>query len=315
MSRYLVTGGAGFIGSHIVEELVTRGDFVRIIDNFITGKKENVAAFLGKIELLEGDIRDFDACRKAVDGIDYVLHQAALPSVPRSVENPQLTNDINIDGTLNILLASRDAKIKRLVFASSSSVYGDDPSLPKKEGAEGTPLSPYALSKVVGELYCKIFSRLYGLSTVSLRYFNIFGPRQDPYSQYAAVIPNFITKIIQGERFSIYGDGKQSRDFTYVSNAVQANMLALEAGESVSGEAFNLACGYQTSVNSLASEIIKIEKVNISPIYEKPRPGDVKHSFADISKAEKILRYKPAVSFERGLGKTIQWYKEKLRHE
>lgn len=310
MKRYLVTGGAGFIGSHIAEELVERGHKVRIVDNFLTGKRENIASFLDKIELIEGDIRDFSLCKRASDGVDFVLHQAALPSVPRSIEDPLMTNEINVKGTLNLLLASRDAGVKKFVFASSSSVYGDDPSLPKKEGEEGAPLSPYAISKLVGEMYCQVFSQIYSLSTVCLRYFNIFGPRQDPYSQYSAVIPNFINKMVKEESPTIFGDGEQSRDFTYVANVVEANKLAVEAKD-VSGEILNIACGERTTVNSLVIEINQILKKDIKAIYDKLRPGDVMHSYADISEAENVLKYKPLVSFSEGLKRTIQKYMDK----
>jgi len=312
MARYLVTGGAGFIGSHISEELVKRDHEVRIIDNFLTGKKENIASLLDKIELIEGDIKDFETCRRALEGVDFVLHQAALPSVPRSIKDPLATNENNIRGTLNVLLASREAKVKKVVFASSSSVYGDDTHLPKIEGREGNPLSPYALSKQVGENYCRIFSRIYGLSTVFLRYFNIFGPRQDPFSQYAAVIPNFITKMLEGEKPIIFGDGEQSRDFTFVSNVVEANILASKA-QDVSGEAFNIACGERTTVNSLANTINEVLNKNIDPVHDEPRPGDVKNSYAEISKARKMLKYEPLVPFNEGLKKTINWYQERNR--
>lgn len=310
MNKYLVTGGAGFIGSHITEELVKRGHEVRVVDNFLTGKRENIASFLDKIELIEGDIRDFEVCKRASGGMDFVLHQAALPSVPRSIKDPLLTNEINIKGTLNILLASREVEVKRIVFASSSSVYGDDPHLPKKEGSEGSPLSPYAVSKRVGEMYCQVFSRILGLSTVCLRYFNIFGPRQDPLSQYAAVIPNFITRMLKEEKPVIFGDGEQSRDFTYVSNVVEANILASEA-QDVSGEIFNIAYGERTTVNSLAARINEILMEEINPSYNEPRSGDVKHSFADISKARKMLKYEPLVPFDEGLKESIRWYRER----
>ena len=310
MKRYLVTGGAGFIGSHIAEELMERGHKVRIVDNFLTGKRENIASFLDKIELIKGDIRDFNLCKRASDGVDFVLHQAALPSVPRSIEDPLMTNEINVKGTLNLLLASRDAGVKKFVFASSSSVYGDDQRLPKKEGEEGAPLSPYAISKLVGEMYCRVFSQLYSLSTVCLRYFNIFGPRQDPYSQYSAVIPNFINKMVKGESPTIFGDGEQSRDFTYVANVVEANKLAVEAKD-VSGEILNIACGERTTVNSLVVEINQILKKDIKAIYDKLRPGDVMHSYADISEAENVLKYKPLVSFTEGLKRTIHKYMDK----
>jgi len=310
MPKYLVTGGAGFIGSHIVEELLKRGHEVCVLDNFLTGKRENIYPFLNKIELIEGDIRDLSLCHSAVKGVDFILHQAALPSVPRSIEDPLLTNDINVKGTLNILVASRDANIKRFVFASSSSVYGDDPNLPKKEGIEGIPLSPYAISKLVDEHYCRVFSFIYGLETVCLRYFNIFGPRQDPLSQYAAVIPNFITRMLKGENPVIYGDGEQTRDFTYVSNVVEANILASTVS-GASGRVFNIACGERISVISLVSQIKDILKSSISPSFEAPRPGDVRHSFADITEAKMHLKYSPLISFNEGLAKTIDWYQQR----
>jgi nucleoside-diphosphate-sugar epimerase len=310
MDRYLITGGAGFIGSHIAEELVRRGLSVRIVDNFLTGKEENIALFLDDVELIRGDIRELKLCQEAVKDVDYVLHQAALPSVPRSVEDPLLTNAINIEGTLNVLIASRDASVKRFVFASSSSVYGDDIHLPKKEGKEGNPLSPYAVSKLVGEKYCQVFSEIYGLSTICLRYFNIFGPRQDPHSQYAAVIPNFITRLLKGKSPIIHGDGEQSRDFTYVSNVVDANFQAVQTPD-VSGDIFNLGCGTQTTVNKLATTIIELTGKDITPLYEEERPGDVRHSFADISRAEALLDYKSRISLEEGLKKTIDWFRNK----
>jgi nucleoside-diphosphate-sugar epimerase len=310
MNKYLVTGGAGFIGSHLVEELVKRGGAIRVLDNFLTGKRENIAHLLDKIELIEGDIRDYEVCRRAVQGMDFILHQAALTSVPRSVEDPLLANEINIRGTLNLLLASKEEKVKRFVFASSSSVYGDDPHFPKREDNGGKPRSPYAVSKRVGEMYCQVFSQIYNVSTAVLRYFNIFGPRQDPFSQYAAVIPIFIAKMLRGEKPTIFGDGEQSRDFTYVANVVQANILAVEAGE-ISGEIFNIACGNKTTVNSLAEKINKLLKKKITPLHVDPRPGDIRHSFADISKAKKMLNYKPFVPFEEGLKETIRWHERR----
>ena len=309
MNRYLVTGGAGFIGSHIAEELVKRGDSVRIVDNFLTGKEENIASFLDGIELIRGDIRDLKLCHEAVKDVDYVLHQAALPSVPRSVEDPLLTNAINIEGTLNVLLASRDASVKKVVFASSSSVYGDDEHLPKKEGLEGNPLSPYAVSKYAGEKYCQVFSEIYGLPTVSLRYFNVFGPRQDPFSQYAAVIPNFITRLLASKAPIIYGDGEQSRDFTYVANVVEANLQAALVPD-VSGQVFNLGNGIRTTVNALAQSLTELTEKIIEPVHEEERPGDVRHSFADISKAEALLDYTPRVSLKDGLLRTIEWFRD-----
>lgn len=308
-SKYLVTGGAGFIGSHLVETLVARGKDVRVIDNFLTGKRENIADFMGEIELIEGDIVDLETCKRAVEGVDFVLHQAALPSVPRSIEDPVLTNAINVGGTLNILAASKQAGVKRVVFASSSSVYGDDPHLPKKEGKEGSPLSPYAVTKLVGEKYMRIFSEIYGLETVSLRYFNIFGPRQDPNSQYAAVIPLFITLMERGESPRIYGDGEQSRDFTYIANVVRANMLSLEA-EGVSGEVLNIACGDRITVNTLFEKIRDLYRQDIDAIHDEPRPGDIRHSFADITRAKERIDYKPTVPFDDGLRETIQWYRK-----
>jgi nucleoside-diphosphate-sugar epimerase len=310
MSKYLVTGGAGFIGSHIVEELLKKGETVRVIDNYITGKKENIEPFLGKIELLEEDIRDYGICERAVEGVSFVLHQAALPSVPRSIEDPISTNAINVEGTLNLLLASSRTKIKRFVFASSSSVYGDDPRLPKKEEMGGNPLSPYALTKLAGEKYCLVFNRIYGLSTVCLRYFNIFGPRQDPASQYAAVIPRFINKMLEGNKPTIFGDGEQSRDFTFVANVVEANILASKA-KNVSGEVFNIGCGEKATVNSLVEKINEILSTDIKPIYDKPRQGDVKHSYADVSKAREKLQYQPLVTLKEGLERTINWNRER----
>ena len=304
-----MTGGAGFIGSNIVEELIKRRHSVRVLDNFSTGKRENIALFLKDIDVIEGDIRDIKTCFKAVRGVDYVLHQAALPSVPLSLQDPIATTDININGTLNILIASRDAKVKKFVFASSSSIYGDEPTLPKIEGQEGRPLSPYAVSKFAGEKYCQVFSSVFGLSTISLRYFNVFGPRQDPKSQYAAVIPHFISGMLKGKKPTIYGDGEQTRDFSYVSNIVEANLLA-SAVAGYSGEAFNLACGEKTTVNGLVEKINSILGVNIKPIYAPPRPGDILHSYADISNAEQALNYHPLVNFEDGIRNTIEWYKK-----
>ncbi len=309
MERYLVTGGAGFIGSHIAEELAIKGFFVRIVDNFLTGKEENVAPFLEDVELLRGDIRNLELCREAVKDVDYVLHQAALPSVPRSVEDPLLTNAINIEGTLNILLASREASVRKVVFASSSSVYGDDEHLPKKEGLEGNPLSPYAVTKLAGEKYCQVFSEIFGLPTVCLRYFNVFGPRQDPFSQYAAVIPNFITCLLSDKAPIIYGDGEQTRDFTYVANIVEANIQAVRVPD-VSGQVFNLGNGVRTTVNDLAETLRELMKKDIEPVHEEERPGDVKHSFADIAKAEALLDYTPRVSLKDGLLKTIEWFRD-----
>jgi nucleoside-diphosphate-sugar epimerase len=310
MARYLVTGGAGFIGSHVAEELVNRGEDVRIVDNLLTGKKENLDSFLDRIEFIEGDIREAEVCNNVVKGVDFILHQAALTSVQRSIENPLLTSEINITGTLNLLCAARDESVRTFVLASSSSVYGDDPRLPKTEDMKVSPLSPYAVTKNVGEMYCQIFTDIYGLPTICLRYFNVFGPRQDPFSPYAAVIPNFIVKMLVGEQPVIYGDGEQSRDFSYVSNVVEANIIAAGAKDTAPA-VLNIACGERTSVNILVDEINKTLGTEIVPVHEEPRLGDVKHSFAEVSKAVKLLRYSPAVSFRQGLEKTIRWFQER----
>jgi len=310
MATYLVTGGAGFIGSHIAETLVRRGDEVRVLDSLLTGKKENLAAFIDRVEFIEADIRDLEACRRAVKGADHVLHQAALPSVPRSVEDPLLANGINITGTLNMLVAARDARVRSFVLASSSSVYGDDPRLPKREGQEGKPLSPYAIGKMAGERYCEVFHDLFGLKTVALRYFNVFGPRQDPQSQYAAVIPLFITKVLRGERPVIYGDGEQSRDFTYVDNVVEAN-IAAAAAEAAGGETLNIACGERLTVNALLAAVNRTLGTDVRPVYAEPRPGDIKHSTADVARARRLLEFEPRVPFLDGLRKTVAWYKQR----
>lgn len=308
--RYLVTGGAGFIGSNIAQELVNRGDSVRVLDNLSTGKKENLVKILDRIELIEGDIRGYHIVREAVSNIDVILHQAALPSVPRSIKDPITSNEVNVTGTLNILNAARDAKVKRVVFASSSSVYGNTPELPKHEGIIPNPLSPYAVSKLTGEKYCGVFSSLYGLETVALRYFNVFGPHQDPSSQYSAVIPLFITAMLRDERPVIFGDGEQSRDFTYISNVIEANILAATT-PNISGIAVNCACHGRVTLNELVQGINEILGKNIVPIHKDERSGDIKHSFANISAAEKYLLYKPVTSFDNGLKKTIEWYKQK----
>jgi nucleoside-diphosphate-sugar epimerase len=310
MAIYLVTGGAGFIGSHIAESLADRGDEVRVLDNLLTGKRENMAAFVDRVRFIEGDIRDLDTCRRAVEGADHVLHEAALPSVPRSVEDPLLTNAINVTGTLNLLVAARDAGARSFVLASSSSVYGDDPALPKLEGKEGRLLSPYAITKLVGEEYCQVFHGLFGLKAVSLRYFNVFGPRQDPFSQYAAVIPLFITKVLKGEPPLIYGDGEQSRDFTFVKNVVEANIIAAESG-AVGGESINIACGERLTVNALLAALNDVLGTDVKPVYADPRPGDIKHSTADVGKARRLMDYTPSVSFMDGLRETVAWYKKR----
>lgn len=306
--NYLVTGGAGFIGSNIVEELVKRGEKVRVLDNFSTGKRENLKEFENDIELIEGDIRSYHTVMQAVKGIDIVLHQAALPSVPRSIYDPITTNEINITGTLNLLYASKEAKVKKFVFASSSSVYGDTPELPKKEDMPINPLSPYAVSKLAGEKYCQVFSKVYGLHTVILRYFNVFGPRQDPNSQYSAVIPKFIKLILNDERPVIYGDGTQTRDFTYVTNVVEANILA-SIKECDAGIVMNCACGEQIQLNYLIEEINRLSNKNIEPIYTEYRKGDIIHSFADIRLIKKVLGWEPKFSFQKGLKLNLNYYR------
>jgi nucleoside-diphosphate-sugar epimerase len=308
VARYLVTGGAGFIGSNIVEELVARGERVKVLDNLLTGKVANLEAVRSAVEFVQGDIRDLDFLRRAVDGVDYVIHQAALPSVPRSVQSPIESHECNATGTLNVLVAARDAGVKRVVYASSSSVYGNSPTLPKREDMPTSPMSPYAVNKLTGENYCRAFTLVYGLPTVSLRYFNVFGPRQDPTSQYAAVIPAFISHILEGERPTIYGDGTQSRDFTYVRNVVEANILACTAERAV-GEAMNIALGDRVSLLELVDKINAILGTTIEPIFEPERPGDVKHSMADVSKARDLLGFEPLVSFDEGLKRTIEYLK------
>jgi len=307
MSLYLVTGGAGFIGSHIVEELVNLGKKVRVLDNFSTGKKENLAKVIDKIELVEGDIRKETDLKAALKDVDFVLHQAALRSVPRSIDDPISTNDVNITGTLLLLKLAKEFKVKRVVYASSSSVYGDSPELPKVETQLPSPISPYAVSKLTGEYYCRVYSKTFGLETVSLRYFNVFGPRQDPKSQYAAVIPKFIDSAIRGEELEVHGDGKQSRDFSYVENVVKANILSCEA-KNISGEVFNIACGENHTVLDIANTIGKILKKEVKIRHTSPRAGDVRHTLADISKAKKFLGYKVYVDFKEGMKRTVEYF-------
>ena len=314
MAHILVTGGGGFIGSNLTEALLKRGDTVRVLDNFSTGKKANLEfpgldkLAVSRLEILEGDMVDREICREAVQDIDYVLHQAAIPSVPRSIAKPIESNDANINGTLNLLVEARDAGIKRIVYASSSSIYGNTPTLPKVETITPNPLSPYAVQKLAAEHYFRIFYEIYGLETVSLRYFNVFGPRQDPNSEYSAVIPKFIKALLTGHRPTVFGNGEQSRDFTYVDNVVHGNLLALEAGKAV-GRVMNLACGGRLTINALLGILQKTIGTDIEPIYMEPRPGDIRHSHADISLAEELLGYKMQVSTEEGLAKTVDYFK------
>jgi len=307
MSVMLVTGGAGFIGSHIVERLIELGHAVRVLDNFSTGRRENLETLEGRYELLEDDLRDIGAVRKAVRDATVVFHQAALASVPRSVDDPVTSNDVNAGGTLNVLVASRDAGVRRVVYASSSSVYGDTPELPKREDMCPRPESPYAVSKLTAEHYCRVFSSLYGLECVPLRYFNVFGPRQDPNSQYAAVVPLFVTCLLGGSPPVIYGDGEQSRDFTYVANVVDANIAAATSSAGT-GEVINIACGSTFTVNELFRKLQDLIGASIEPRHVEPRPGDIRHSYADVGKAERVLGFAPKVSFEEGLERTVAWF-------
>ena len=308
---YLVTGGAGFIGSHIVERLAREGHQVRVLDNFSSGHEANLDAFRSDVELIRGDIRDAQLVNDATEGVEVVFHEAALGSVPRSVADPVTTHEVNITGTLNVLLAARDAGVKRVVYASSSSVYGETPVLPKREEMSPQPLSPYALSKLVGEHYASVFKHVYGFEVVALRYFNIFGPRQDTESQYAAVIPRFITALLTGASPVVYGDGLQSRDFTYVENVVNANLLAAEA-EGVAGRAFNVACGGRYTLLDLLAKLKKILGSDVEPIHDATRAGDVRDSQASIEAAEQVLGYQVSVDFEDGLRKTVEWYRTQL---
>jgi len=309
MAHYLVTGGAGFIGSHTVDRLLALGHRVRVLDNLSTGHRENLAHCLERIEWLEGDLRSLETVRQAVEGVEFVLHLGALPSVPRSIRNPLDTHTVNTTGTLHVLLAARDAGVRRVVVASSSSVYGDNPTMPRREDLPPQPLSPYAAGKLLTEHYARIFYRLYGLETVVLRYFNVFGPRQDPFSPYSGVISRFITAALRGESYTIYGDGQQTRDLTFVENAVAATVAASTAPEAA-GEVINVACGRQTSIAELAAIIDRLVGRQTPVVYLPPRQGDVRHSLADISKARRLLGYEPAVDVEEGLRRTVEWYRE-----
>jgi nucleoside-diphosphate-sugar epimerase len=307
MAQYLVTGGAGFIGSHLCEELVRRGHTVRVADSLITGKRSNLDHIPG-VEFLEGDLADLALAQRAAQGVDYVLHQAALPSVPRSVTDPISSNRANVDGTLNVLVAARDAGVKRLVFAGSSSAYGNTPTLPKHEDMPSHPLSPYALQKVVGEQYLQMFTRLYGLETVSIRYFNVFGPRQDASSPYSGVISVFATALLENRPPTIHGDGEQTRDFTYIANVVDGVLRACDA-PGASGEVINVATGGRISLNQLYRTMRELVGGTLEPEYTETRSGDVKDSQADITKAQRLLGYQPIVSFEEGLKRTLEWYR------
>jgi UDP-N-acetylglucosamine/UDP-N-acetyl-alpha-D-glucosaminouronate 4-epimerase len=301
---YLITGGAGFIGSNIVDELVRRGERVRVLDDFSTGDPGNLAAVKDRIEILEGDLRDPDAVRRAVAGVTYICHQAALRAVQRSVDDPLSSDAVNTHGTLQLLVAARDAKVRRVVYASSSSVYGDSPALPKVEDQIPAPISPYAVSKLAAELYCRMFTRLYGLETVSLRYFNVFGPKQSPESQYAAVVPLFMRAALNDEPIIVHGDGEQSRDFTYIDNVVQANLLACTTA-GVGGEVFNIACNSRHSVIEIARTVEQLVGRTVTIEHTGPRAGDVRHTQASIEKAQRLLHYHPTVGFEDGMRRTF----------
>ncbi len=309
MSRCLITGGAGFIGGHIVRGALARGYTVRVLDDLSTGSRRNLEEVAAKIEFVQADIRDLAAVRNAMEGVEVVFHLAALGSVPRSVDDPATTHDVNITGSLNVLLAARDAKVRRVVYSASSSAYGDTPTLPKHEAMAPQPMSPYAVSKLAAEHYCLAFAKCYGLQTVSLRYFNVFGPRQDPSSTYAAVIPAFVSRMVRGQRPIIYGDGEQSRDFCYADNVVEANLLAASAAKTA-GEAMNIACGERTTLNEIVAVINRSLGTQIEPEYRPARAGDVRHSLADLAEAKRVIGYEPKIFFADGLQRAIHWYRE-----
>jgi UDP-glucose 4-epimerase len=312
MATYLVTGAAGFIGSTLARALLGRGEVVRGLDNFSTGKRENLVDVLDRIELYEADLLNLDSLHRACQEVDYVFHEAAIPSVPRSVQDPLGNNRANVDGTLNLLVAARDAKVKRVIYAASSSAYGDTPTLPKREDMPPNPISPYAVAKLAGEYYMTSFYRCYGLETVSLRYFNVFGPRQDPASPYSGVLAKFITQMLNGEEATIFGDGKQSRDFTYVDNVVEANLLACQAdAKEAAGRIFNVATGRRADLYQTFQILKELIGYPGEVKYGPERAGDVKHSLADISRAEQHLGYRPKVDFEEGLSRTIEWYRSR----
>jgi UDP-glucose 4-epimerase len=308
MPRFLITGGAGFIGSNLAHALTARGEPVRILDDFSTGRAQNLSGIEDRIEILRGDIRDPATAGRAVEGIEVVLHQAALNSNPRSIKEPELTNAVNVAGTLRLLEAARAAGVRRVVYASSSSVYGDTPGLPKIEDMALAPMAPYGVSKLAAEYYCRVFTQAYGLETVSLRYFNVFGPRQHPDSEYAAVIPRFLRRMLAGKQPVIFGDGEHSRDFTPVENVVAANLLAAETGQGV-GEVFNIAGGSPSTLNQLAAWLNQLLGTSLAPVYEPPRPADIRHSYASIQKTERVLGYRPNVQVQEGLRQTVEWFK------
>lgn len=311
MPRYLITGGAGFIGANLAHALVGRGETVRILDDFSTGRAENLRGIEDRVEVVRGDLRDPAVVAHAVRGVEIILHQAALNSNPRSIKEPGPTNAVNVGGTLLLLEAARATGVRRVVYASSSSVYGDTPTLPKTEDMPLSPKAPYGVSKLAAESYCRVFTQVYGLQTVSLRYFNVFGPRQHPDSEYAAVIPRFLRRMLAGKRPVIFGDGEQSRDFTAVENVVAANLLAAEATQGI-GEVFNIACGQTSTLNQLVAWLNQLLGTDIPPIYEPPRPADIRRSYASIQKAEVVLGYRPTMAVQEGLRRTVEWFK---RHE
>jgi UDP-glucose 4-epimerase len=311
MAKYLVTGGAGFIGSHLVERLVGDGAAVRVLDDFSTGKRENLAPFMEKIELVEGDLRRAEDCERACAGVEVVFHEGAVPSVPKSVDRPRTSHEANVDGTFNLLMAAKDAGCRRVVYAASSSAYGDQPTSPKREEMTPMPLSPYAVQKLTGEYYLRAWYECYGFETMGLRYFNVFGPRQDPNSAYAAAIPAFVRAIMNDESPTVFGDGEQTRDFTHVDNVVHANLLAANA-DRLTGEVVNVACGESVTVNKVLALINEQFGKSIASNHVDVRPGDVKHSLADVSRAKELIGYEPVVTFAEGIRRAIEWYRENL---
>jgi len=309
--NFLVTGGAGFIGSHLVHRLVELGNSVRVLDDLSSGKRENLADVLSKTDWIQGDMADPATARRACRGVDVVLHEAAVPSVPKSVDDPVTSHRSNVEGTFQLLLAARDEKVRRFIYAGSSSAYGESPTLPKVESMPTDPLSPYAVQKLTGEFYCRAFSKCYGLQTLTMRYFNVFGPRQDPRSNYAAAIPAFVTAILHDRAPIVYGDGEQTRDFTYIENVIHANLLAAKA-ERTNGEVINVACGGRISINQIIADINRYFGRNINPNYLPERQGDIKHSAADISLARRVIGYEPVVSTLEGLKMTMDWYAERI---